>query len=59
MYQQPVSSQPSGYTRVQPLYGEFPVDVVCPYCQTRVISNTTLEDGNLTYAAASLCCVMG
>ena len=59
MYQGPVSNQPVGYTRLQPLYGEYPVEVACPYCQTRVISSTTLEDGNLTYTASTLCCLVG
>ena len=67
MYHPPTENQPNrlnGYSPVPvypayPVYGEVPIDVVCPYCQTRVFTVTTKEDGNLTYAAASLLCFMG
>ena len=64
MYQSPKTNQPNqlnGYSSVPvyPVYGEVPVDVCCPYCQTRVFTVTTKEDGNLTYFSASLLCFMG
>ena len=64
MYQSPTTNQPNqlnGYSPVPvyPVYGEVPVDVCCPYCQTRVFTVTTKEDGNLTYFSASLLCFMG
>lgn len=56
-YQPIQDSQPR--RTVQPMYGEFPVNVVCPYCQARTMTCTILEEGNLTYFAASALCLMG
>lgn len=58
MSYQPIQDNQPGKTLL-PVYGELPVNVICPYCQARIVTSTVLEDGNLTYLAASVLCLMG
>ncbi|KXJ29847.1 Lipopolysaccharide-induced tumor necrosis factor-alpha factor-like [Exaiptasia diaphana] len=56
-YQRVQTTQPK--MSDQPIYGELPINVICPYCQARIMTSIVLEDGNLTYFAASALCVLG
>lgn len=68
-YQSPPGPQPSTTTTVitQPVgavivnmhFGESPVSMVCPHCQTHIITCTTYQDGTLTWLAAGALCLLG
>ena len=65
---QPYAPPPTGTTRIitQPgavivnmAFGESPISMVCPHCQTHIITCATYQDGTLTWLAAGALCLLG
>ena len=44
---------------VNMVFGESPVSMVCPHCQTHIITCTTYQDGTLTWLSAGALCLLG
>lgn len=53
-----IISQP-GPIIVNMAFGESPVSMVCPHCQTHIITCTTYQDGTLTWLSAGALCLLG
>lgn len=54
-----IIAQPAGAVFVNMHFGESPVSMVCPHCQTHIITCTTYQDGTLTWLAAGALCLLG
>ncbi|CAH3161780.1 unnamed protein product [Porites lobata] len=50
---------PPGPVYVNMVFGESPVSMVCPHCQTHIITCTTYQDGILAWLAAGALCLLG
>lgn len=50
---------PPGPIIVNMAFGESPISMVCPHCQTHIITCTTYQDGTLTWLAAGALCLVG
>lgn len=50
---------PPGPIIVNMAFGESPISMVCPHCQTHIITCTTYQDGTLTWLAAGALCLLG
>lgn len=44
---------------VNMVFGESPVSMVCPHCQTHIITCTTYQDGTLTWLSAGALLLLG
>lgn len=58
-----IVTQPTTAVFMNATFGESPVSMVCPHCQTHIITCTTYQDGTLTWLASGalclLCCWVG
>ena len=50
---------PPGPIIMNMAFGESPVSMVCPHCQTHIITCTTYQDGTLTWLSAGALCLLG
>lgn len=50
---------PPGPIILNVAFGESPLSMVCPHCQTHIITCTTYQDGTLTWLAAGALCLLG
>ena len=50
---------PPGPIILNVAFGESPLSMVCPRCQTHIITCTTYQDGTLTWLAAGALCLIG
>ncbi|XP_067032109.1 lipopolysaccharide-induced tumor necrosis factor-alpha factor homolog [Acropora muricata] len=54
-----IIAQPAQTVFLNMVFGESPVSMVCPHCQTHIITCTTYQDGTLTWLASGALCLLG